>query len=211
MTQQLAFYFDSGACNACKACMAACKDKNDLPVGINFRKVIQYGGGSWVPDRADPTIFEPNNVYTYAISSACMHCSSPLCMDSCPTQAISKRSDGLVGVNEDKCIGCRYCEWACPYSGPQFEENKNVMTKCDFCEDLLSMGQNPACVDACVMRALDFGDLKDLQAKYGSVASIEPWPEPEITEPCIVITPHRHAHRSGEGTGEIVGAAEVLT
>lgn len=210
MTEQLAFYFDSSACTACKACMSACKDKNDLPVGVNYRRVMEYGGGSWVPHSDYPEIMVPNNVYSYAISTACMHCSNPLCMDACPAQAIFKRSDGVVWIDEDKCIGCRYCEWACPYSGPQYDETKDVMVKCDFCMDLLAAGQNPACVDACVMRAIDFGSMEELQEKYGTVTSIEPWPDPEITEPCIVITPHKHAQRCGEGTGEIISASEVL-
>jgi len=201
---ELAFYFDSSACNACKACMAACKDKNDLPVGINYRKVIQYGGGSWVPDAADHHIMIPNNVYTYAISSACMHCNDALCLDVCPAGAINKGSTGIVEIDGNQCIGCRYCEWACPYGGPQFNESEGVMTKCDFCADLLAKGENPACVDACVMRALDYGDMAELKAKYGTVSSVEPWPSPDITDPCIIVTPHRNAQRSGEGNGVII-------
>jgi len=210
MTEQLAFYFDSSACTGCKACMSACKDKNDLPVGMNFRKVLEYGGGSWVPHSQYPEYMVPNNVYYYSISSACMHCSNPLCLESCPAKAITKRSDGLVDIDPDRCIGCRYCEWACPYGGPQFDETEGVMRKCDFCVDLLAAGQNPACVDACVMRAIDFGDRDELLAKYGNVNAIEPWPDPDVTEPSIVITPHRHSQRSGSGTGEIVSAAEVV-
>ena len=84
------------------------------------------------------------------------------------------------------------------------------MTKCTLCSDLLDKGQNPACVDACVMRALDFGDLDELRAKYGDVDAIEPLPRANITEPSIVITPHRDAEMSGSGTGRIISMPEEV-
>ena len=82
------------------------------------------------------------------------------------------------------------------------------MTKCNFCEDLLAEGETPYCVAACVMRALDYGELSELQAKYGNVDAIEPLPAADLTDPALVITPHRHAQISGEGTGEIIATAE---
>ena len=209
MANQLAFYFDASACTGCKACMAACKDRSDLPVGVNWRHVVEYGGGSWVPHNVYNTLMVPSNVYSYAVSIACMHCKNPLCADVCPTGAISKRDDGVVLINADSCIGCRYCEWACPYGAPQFYEELDVMTKCDFCIDLQAQGMNPACVDACVMRCLDFGDINELRLKYGDVDAIEPLPSADITEPAIVITPHKHAQLSGEGTGRIIGPKEM--
>ena len=208
MTKQMAFYFDASACNGCKACVVACKSKNQLPVGINWRRVTEYGGGSWTPDPDDPQRMQPNNIFAYAVSLSCNHCESPICMESCPTAAISKNDDGIVLIDDSKCIGCRYCEWACPYGAPQFDATAGVMTKCNFCEDLLAEGESPYCVSACVMRALDYGELSELQAKYGNVNAIEPLPSADLTEPALVITPHRHAQMSGEGTGEIVATAE---
>jgi anaerobic dimethyl sulfoxide reductase subunit B (iron-sulfur subunit) len=208
MTKQMAFYFDASACNGCKACVVACKSKNQLPVGINWRRVTEYGGGSWVPDPEDPKRLQPNNIFAYAISLSCNHCANPICMESCPTAAISKRDDGVVLIDEAKCIGCRYCEWTCPYGAPQFDAMAGVMTKCNFCEDLLAEGEAPYCVSACVMRALDYGELSELQAKYGNIDAIEPLPAADLTEPALVITPHRHAQMSGEGTGQIVTSAE---
>ena len=150
MAKQKAFYLNANNCSGCKACMTACKDKNDLPVGINYRQVTEYGGGSWVPDPDHPDLLVPNNVYTYSMSTACMHCEDPACVNVCPTTAMYKREDGIVLVDASKCIGCRYCEWACPYGAPQFNEEKGVMTKCDFCQDLQAQGLDPACVDACL-------------------------------------------------------------
>ena len=113
-------------------------------------------------------------------------------------------------IDANKCIGCRYCQWACPYGAPRFDSDAGVMTKCTFCEDLLAKGGNPACVDACVMRVLDFGPLDELRAKYGNVDAIEPLPDSQLTKPALVITPHKHAQLSGTGTGEMQILEEAL-
>jgi anaerobic dimethyl sulfoxide reductase subunit B (iron-sulfur subunit) len=204
MAKQLAFYLDSSACIGCKACSVSCKDKNNLPVGITWRRVVQYGGGSWSthPTRADLKV--PNQVFAYSMSISCNHCEQPACAEACPTGAMSKAPGGVVSVDSSKCIGCRYCEWACPYGAPQYDDKAGKMTKCDFCSDLLAKGENPVCVDSCVMRALKFGELEELRAKYGSVSAIEPLPTDKLTKPALVLTPHRHAQVSGEGTGKIL-------
>jgi anaerobic dimethyl sulfoxide reductase subunit B (iron-sulfur subunit) len=208
MARQLAFYLDASTCAGCKACMVACKDKNDLPVGINWRKVVHYGGGGWTAMPGHGEMLQPNNVYAYAVSVACMHCQDAVCTEICPAGAMTKNADGIVTIDADKCIGCRYCEWACPYGAPQFDARAGVMTKCNMCADLLAQGQNPACVDACVMRALEVGELSELRAKYGVNAPIEPLPGEAFTRPAFVVTPHRHAQVSGTGTGRILGLPE---
>ncbi len=210
MAKQMAFYFNSAVCNGCKACMSACKDRSDLPVGVNWRRVYEYGGGGWVPDAQHREFLIPNNVFSYALSISCNHCENPTCVEGCPSGAMYKRGeDGLVLIDSDACIGCRYCEWACPYEAPQYDEALGVMTKCDGCQDLVAQGEKPVCVDACVMRALDFGDLDELREKYGDIAAIEPLPSDELTDPALVITPHRHAQMTGEGTGRILDLEEV--
>jgi anaerobic dimethyl sulfoxide reductase subunit B (iron-sulfur subunit) len=210
MTKQMGFYFNASACTGCKACQVACKDKNDLPVGVMWRRIYDYGGGGWVPDATHKDLLVPNDVFAYSISISCMHCQDPACTEVCPTTAMSKNEDGIVSVNPDECIGCRYCEWACPYDAPQFDESAGVMTKCNFCQDLLAQGENPACVDACPMRALDFGELQDLQAKYGPLDAIEPLPSGEYTSPSFVVTPHRSAETVGAGTGRILNLEEEI-
>lgn len=208
MAKQLAFYFDASSCANCKVCQIACQDKNDLPPAIRWRRVIQYASGTWNPSPTAPGVMIPN-VFSYSISLSCMHCQDPACVNVCPTTAMTKREDGTVVIESDKCIGCRYCEWACPYGAPQFDEASGTMTKCNFCEDLLAQGKNPACVDSCVMRALDFGELEELQAKYGTtVDAIEPLPSGEYTKPSLVIKPHKHSELAGEGSGRLLNLME---
>ena len=207
MAKQLAFYFDASACANCKACQIACQDKNRLPAYLRWRRVLQYGGGDWLPHPYQQRVMV-NTVFSYSLSIACMHCETPLCADVCPTAAISKRDDGVVLLDTTKCIGCRYCEWACPYGATQFNEELGVITKCDFCQDFLAQGQNPACVDACVMRCLDYGELNELRAKYGSYNAIEPLPTADITQPALVITPHKDSQMSGKGTGWLLNLPE---
>lgn len=207
MANQKAFYFDSSACIGCKVCQVACQDKNDLPAGLLWRRVFSYGGGSWIQQAETMT---PDNLFVYSVSTACQHCENPVCLNVCPASAISKRADGIVLIDAQKCIGCRYCQWACPYGAPQFNDELKVMTKCTFCADLQDQGLNPACVDACVMRCLDFGDIDELRQKYGNLDAIEPLPTGDITKPSLVITPHKHVQLSGQGTGRILNLPEEV-
>jgi len=207
MAKQLGFHINSSVCANCKACQVACQDKNSLPIAIRWRRVVLYGGGNWVEKDGR---WMPNGVFSYGVSFACMHCENPLCVQACPTGAMVKRADGVVLINADQCVGCRYCEWACPYGAPHFDEAKGVMTKCNFCQDLLAQGQNPACVDACPMRAIEYGDIAELRAKYGTLAEVEPLPSAKLTSPQVVVTPHRHAQASGKGTGKIMNLPEEL-
>jgi anaerobic dimethyl sulfoxide reductase subunit B (iron-sulfur subunit) len=203
MAKQIAFFFDASACTGCKGCQVACKEKNDNPIGVNYRRVLSIVGGSWNPHNIYKNILVPNNIFAYSVSVACMHCQKPICVEVCPTGAMDKNTDGIVSVDKNKCIGCRLCQQSCPYGAPQFNEELGIMTKCNLCEDLIAIGEKPACVDACPMRALDIGELSELQAKYGTLDGIEPLPDPILTQPAVVITPHRHSVLSGQGTGKI--------
>lgn len=201
------FFFDQSLCNGCKACEIACNDKHDLPVGVNWRRVVEYTGGSWSSDEATGT--HSPNVFSYYTSISCNHCEDAICMEVCPTTAMSRREDGTVYVDPDKCVGCRYCEWACSYSAPQFNADTGQMTKCDLCYDYRSQGQNPACVDACPTRALDWGPIDELRDKHGDRADIAPLPDPSVTEPRLVITPHRDARRWDQADGYIQNPKEI--
>jgi anaerobic dimethyl sulfoxide reductase subunit B (iron-sulfur subunit) len=200
VSKQLGFYFDASACTGCKTCVLACKDRHDNPIGVNFRKVIHYTGGSWEPHPTQEGIMVPH-VYAYMVSVSCNHCAVPVCLDACPPGAISKRDNGLVAIDKDICLGCRLCE-CCPYDAPQFNEERGVMTLCDGCQDSIFRGERQRCVAACPQRALQFGDIEELRAQYGSVSGIEPLPNPEITVPSLVVTPHRNSPLSGQGTGK---------
>lgn len=205
MAEKLGFYFDQTVCNGCKACQIACKDKHDLPAGVTWRRVVEYTGGTWQHDGNTVT----PNVFSYYTSISCNHCEDPICVKVCPTTAMHQNEDGTVTVDRHKCVGCRYCEWACPYSAPQYNPELGHMTKCDLCADYRAEGQDPACVAACPARALDWGPIDELRAKYGNTDNIEPLPDPSITRPHLVITPHRHAQQSGTGTGEIKNPREI--
>jgi anaerobic dimethyl sulfoxide reductase subunit B (iron-sulfur subunit) len=205
VTKQYAFYFDANLCIDCKACQIACQDTHNLPGWSLWRRVFEYSGGTWVPQ---DNVLVPSGIYTYAVSISCMHCQEPICTEVCPTGAMHKREDGIVLIDQNRCIGCRYCQWSCPYGAPAYREDLGVMTKCTFCENLLAQGQNPACVDACVMRALDYGELDELRAKYGNLAETAPLPTADITRPSFVVTPNRLGQPSVGGTGRVIDLKE---
>ncbi len=177
-----AFYFDANACSGCKTCQIACKDKNDLPPGVRWRRVYEITGGEWVKQGKA----WKNNVFAYNISLACNHCEEPVCVKVCPTKAIHKHENGIVDIDPLKCMGCKYCEWACPYGAPQFNKAAGIMTKCNLCADYVEEGKNPSCVDACPMRAMDFGEYDGLVEKYGNQGDIYPLPNRHHTEPSIL-------------------------
>ena len=173
----LGFYFDMTRCVGCRACQVACKDKNRLEVGIVLRNAKTYEVGEF-PD-----------VKTYSYSASCNHCEDPACVKVCPTGAMYKAEDGTVICDTALCNGCKMCAMACPYKVPQYDEAAAVVRKCDACAYLRAKGQNPACVDACPSRALDFGDLDELRAKYGEglTNKIAILPEAKITGPNVLI------------------------
>lgn len=203
--KRLAFYFDSRNCSGCKTCQVACKDKNDLALGNLWRRVYEVSGGDW---EQQGKAWVPH-IYAYNISLSCNHCEDPICMKNCPSKAIWKREDGIVTIDQELCLGCKYCSWVCPYGAPQFNEEKGVMGKCDLCADYVDQGKNPSCVDSCPTRSLDFGDYELLIEKYGDKAAVYPLPNPEITQPSLVINPHKDAHMASEINPEVVNMEEI--
>lgn len=181
---QKGFYFDMTACSGCKTCQIACKDVNNLDVGILYRKVYEFEGGKY------PT------PWSFPLSIACNHCAEPKCVANCPTGAMYKRpEDGLVIHRREKCIGCRMCLWSCPYGAPQYNSKTGKAGKCDGCADRVAQGENPACVDACLMRCLQFGDIEQLRKKYGGTAEIKGLPASNATSPSLTVNPSPPAKR----------------
>lgn len=206
MAKQYAFSVNIGKCTGCKACQIACKDKNNLPMGVRWRRVFQYEGGEWINQDGQMV---PSNVYAYSVSSACMHCQNPICTQVCPAGAMTKREDGIVAIDQDRCIGCRYCSWACPYGAPQFNEELGVMTKCNMCADLVDKGERPACVEACPYRAMDFGSIEEIHTKYGNLATPAPLPDANITRPSVVYIPSRSTKTTGDTSGQLKNIEEL--
>ena len=186
MAKQLAFYFDASACSGCKTCQVACKDKHDSPMGIRWRRVYEVCGGEW---KQQGKAWVPDLI-AYHMSVACNHCENPVCASSCPNKAIVKREDGVVLIDHNRCMGCKYCEMSCPYGALHFDPDRKVMTKCTFCADYLEQGKPPSCVSACPMRVLDFGELEALERKHGTNKEVYPFPEAVYTGPAVVIKPH---------------------
>ena len=176
---RLGFYFDGTQCTGCRTCQVACKDKNRLEVGTNFREVCSFESGSY-PDA---------RIYHY--SGACNHCENPACIAVCASGAMYKAEDGTVICDTEMCGGCGACVEACPYKAPKMLDNGKV-GKCDACAYLRAKGQNPACVDSCLMRCLEFGDLEELAAKHEGeelVCALPFLPDPDITTPSLLINP----------------------
>ncbi len=142
-----AILFDSTKCIGCEACVAACKEKNNLPVAIDSKPTAY----TW-------TVVEQRN--KAFIRRLCMHCEVPTCVSVCPVQAFRKEANGPVVYDASRCIGCRYCIMACPFDVPKYQWDRAVpiVQKCDMCADRIAAGQQPACASVCPTGATLFGD-----------------------------------------------------
>lgn len=174
---QIGFFYNQQTCIGCKACQIACKDANSLPIGVLYRHVEGYETGTYPA------------VGRYLLSRSCNHCSNPACTAVCPTEAMHKDEDtGIVLHNDDDCIGCKACTTACPYEVPQYLEEQGIVGKCTTCADLRDQGELPPCVAACPMRALEFGELSDLQAAHpDAVSDIPCLPDSSQTTPSMIM------------------------
>ncbi len=182
--KQVGFYFDQSRCTGCYTCVLACRDWHDIKdTSIELRKIHPLELGKY-----------PEVKLSY-ISLSCNHCKTPVCKEACPVEAISKRDkDGIMLVKQDDCLGkdkCkRFCKEACPYDVPQFGKDDNSkMSLCSMCTDRLADERNPACVDACPMRALDFGPMYELKEKYGEVKDAPGFAHSADTVPSIIFKP----------------------
>ena len=143
------FIFNHNMCVDCKACIAACILENDWTV--KPRSIYTYNAGRL---QSLPVI---------NISMACNHCDDAVCLKGCPSEALYRDSDtGAVVVDENKCLGCRYCQWNCPYDAPRYDEKRRVISKCHLCYEGFIEGRIPACSSACPTGALAFGEIENL-------------------------------------------------
>ena len=181
--KKLGLVIDMDTCVGCHACAVACKQWNSggvagpvtdeqayekEPFGVWFNRVHSY--------EVEATPAQP--AMTLHFPRSCLHCETPACVTVCPTGASYKRaSDGIVLVDEDKCIGCKLCSWACPYGAREYSVVEGVMKKCTLCVDriynehLPETEREPACVQACPTRARHFGDLGDPDSKVSKLVA----------------------------------------
>lgn len=205
MKKQYGFYIDSQRCTGCKTCELACKDYKDLTPDVSFRRIYEYCGGVWKQEGEAWT----QDVFSYYLSISCNHCDNPACASVCPSGAMHKREDGFVVVNQDVCIGCKYCSMACPYGAPQFDERKGRMTKCDGCFERVEEGKKPMCVESCPLRALDLLPVDELKAKYGEIKDVAPLPPSHFTQPNIALRLNQNARPTGDRSGFLANPKEV--
>lgn len=149
---------DTRRCSGCHACSVACKSEFDVPLG-NTRSWVEYTEKGTYP-----------NVSRAFLPRLCNHCSEPQCVSVCPTGATYKREeDGIVVVDADICIGCKYCLHACPYDARFINPVTGAADKCDFCLHRVSQGVVPSCVNTCPGKARIFGDLNDPDSEISKV------------------------------------------
>ncbi|MBN2331949.1 MAG: 4Fe-4S dicluster domain-containing protein [Deltaproteobacteria bacterium] len=183
-----AYALDLSKCIGCRRCVYACAEENNLSRSdpqIHWIKVLRFPNGSMNPEDAE-RYYAPDKVPEegyYYMPVQCQQCANPPCVKACPVQATWKEPDGMVVVDYNWCIGCRYCMAACPYDARHFNwaaptlpineinththylgnrpQEKNVVGKCTFCIQRVREGRYPACVEACPVGARKFGNLLD--------------------------------------------------
>ena len=184
---QWGFGVDATKCIGCLRCVEACKTENKVPRNAHqFRTWVEryvYLEGEKavrIDSQQDPVNIQASgsekefrfaNRYkdakvekAFFVPKLCNQCTHPACVQVCPVGATYKTEDGVVLIDHDYCIGCRYCVQACPYGARYFDEEKGVSDKCTWCYHRITKGLEPACVEVCPVGARVFGDQKDKQS-----------------------------------------------
>src|SRR5260221_2399195 len=147
--EQLAFQVNLDACTGCKACVSACHSLNRLDEDETWRDVGLLIG------------HDPEQPYQQHITTACHHCVDPACLNGCPVLAYEKAPvTGIVRHLDDQCICCQYCVLKCPYDVPKYSQRLGIVRKCDMCSSRLTVGEAPACVQACPNEAIQITTVR---------------------------------------------------
>jgi len=146
---------DHEACWGCKTCEVACKQEMKAPDGVKLISVLE----EW-PHSSDGKLDFRFHV------RMCRHCEEPPCAEACPEGAISKRPNGIVVLDEDRCVGCKECIDACPYEAIDYDMSKGIAQKCNLCHHRVDKGLLPACADnVCLAHCIYFGDPAEIEQK----------------------------------------------
>ena len=158
--------YDTTRCIGCKACVVACHEANDLPPDDRGNGL--HDAPQALNDRTKNIIklYREEGRRSY-MKQQCMHCIDPACVGACMIGAFQKREYGIVTWDTNRCIGCRYCQVACPYEVPKFEwESASPrIIKCELCSHRMPEGKGPACCEGCPREAVIYGDYEDLLAE----------------------------------------------
>jgi len=159
--------YDTTKCIGCKACVVACREANGLEPDTSWS-----GGLYQAPldlNEKTKTVIKlyDDGEHRSFVKAQCMHCIDPACASACMLGAFKKREFGIVTYDVNYCIGCRYCEVACPYGVPKFQWSKAApkMVKCELCNHRLAQGKVPACAEVCPRQAVIFGKRDELLAE----------------------------------------------
>lgn len=163
---------DITKCVGCKGCEVACKEWYQLPaeietgfIGYQSHKDLSYNRYTHV--KFFERELEDGTLAWNFRKAQCMHCAEPACVAVCPTDALTQTEEGIVNFEWEACIGCRYCETACPFDIPKYSEKDNKVDKCTLCFDRVGHGEEPACAKTCPTRAIRFGEREEMLA-YGA-------------------------------------------
>jgi Fe-S-cluster-containing dehydrogenase component len=169
--KRLGLVIDLDTCVGCQACVVNCKEWNAGGHAGPLTDSDPYGAapsGAWLNRVHGFEVGEGETARVVHFPKSCLHCAQPACVTVCPTGASYKRADdGIVLVDEDRCIGCGLCAWACPYGAREMDPGTSVMKKCTLCVDRIyndnipEAERQPACVRTCPASARHFGDLGD--------------------------------------------------
>lgn len=182
----LGILYDATLCIGCQVCVGTCKQANDMPIehapgtdplwnnprdlsAKTLNVVKKYSSG-------DGEIKDNVNGYSF-VKRHCMHCVDPACVSACPVSALKKDPEkGIVSYNKDACIGCRYCQIACPFNIPKFEWDSAFpqILKCQLCSHLIAKGGISACCSSCPTGASLFGPVEELMAEAKRRLEMEP-------------------------------------
>ena len=158
--------YDTTLCIGCKSCVVACHEANDLPP--DNREYVLHDAPISLNDRTKNIIklYKDDEQRSY-VKQQCMHCIDPSCASACMIGSFQKREYGIVTWDPNRCIGCRYCQVACPYHIPKFEWDEAAprIIKCELCNHRIAEGKIPACCDVCPRGAVIYGTHKELLAE----------------------------------------------